>query len=114
MTEAESAVRTLLVLWDIDHTLIENNGVNKEVYAEAFRLLTDHAAEYPARTDGRTEPEIMRDMLLRHGIEATGDRTRRMREVLETATTSKANVLRERGRELPGARNALWVWLSLR
>ena len=31
---------TRLVLWDIDHTLIENHGVNKETYALAFKLLT--------------------------------------------------------------------------
>jgi len=30
----------LLVLWDIDHTLTENHGVNKEIYAYAFELLT--------------------------------------------------------------------------
>ena len=39
MGEAGSAVRTLLVLWDIDHTLTENHGVNKEIYAVAFELL---------------------------------------------------------------------------
>jgi hypothetical protein len=38
--EAGTAARTLLVLWDVDHTLIENNGVNKETYAYAFELLT--------------------------------------------------------------------------
>jgi hypothetical protein len=59
-------VRTLLVLWDVDHTLIENHGVNKEIYAHAFELLTGRAAELPAQTDGRTEPEIMRTMLARH------------------------------------------------
>jgi len=49
----------------------------------------------------------MRNMLLRHGIEPTADHVARMPEVLETATNSKAAVLRERGHELPGAREAL-------
>ena len=40
---------SILVLWDIDHTLIENHGVNKETYALAFRLLTERAAEHRAR-----------------------------------------------------------------
>ena len=88
--EAGTAARTLLVLWDVDHTLIENNGVNKETYAYAFELLTGRPAEYPARTDGRTEPEIMRDMLTRHGIEPTADHFARMPEALEAATSSKA------------------------
>jgi hypothetical protein len=63
-----SAVHTLLVLWDIDHTLTENHGVNKEIYAYAFELLTGRRAEHEAHTDGRTEPEIMLNMLLLHGI----------------------------------------------
>jgi phosphoglycolate phosphatase len=107
MSESQPVVRTLLVLWDVDHTLIENHGVNKETYAEAFRLLTGHSPEYPAQTDGRTEPEIMRNMLLVHGIEPAGDHVARLPEVLETATNSKAPALRERGHELPGAREAL-------
>jgi phosphoglycolate phosphatase-like HAD superfamily hydrolase len=105
--ETGSAVRTLLVLWDVDHTLIENHGVNKETYAEAFRLLTGHHTEHPAQTDGRTEPEIMRNMLLRHGIEPTDDHAARVPVVLEAATSSKAASLRERGHELAGARDAL-------
>jgi len=102
-----SVVRTLLVLWDVDHTLIENHGVNKEAYALAFQLLTGRPAEHSAQTDGRTEPEIMRNMLLRHGIEPTADYVSRMPDVLEAATSSKAKRLRERGNELPGARDAL-------
>jgi hypothetical protein len=58
-----AVVSAILVLWDIDHTLIENHGVNKEIYALAFKLLTGREAEHRARTDGRTEPEVMRDML---------------------------------------------------
>ena len=100
-------VHTLLVLWDIDHTLTENNGVNKETYAYAFELLTGHRAERPAQTDGRTEPEIMLNMLLVHGIQPTPEHWARMPEVLEAATVAKAYDLRERGHELPGARDAL-------
>jgi phosphoglycolate phosphatase-like HAD superfamily hydrolase len=96
-----------LVLWDIDHTLTENHGVNKEIYACAFELLTDRHAEHEAHTDGRTEPEIMQNMLLAHGLEPTPAHFERMEDVLESATAAKADVLRERGHELPGARDAL-------
>ncbi len=102
----------LLVLWDIDHTLTENNGVNKEIYALAFQLLTGRRAEHPARTDGRTEPEIMRNMLTAHGIEAVPDHLARVQEALVSATASKARTLRERGHELPGARAALTAFQS--
>lgn len=33
----------LIVLWDIDHTLIENAGVSKEIYAAAFAALAGRA-----------------------------------------------------------------------
>jgi len=99
-------MRSLLVLWDIDHTLIENYGVNKEIYALAFEILTGQRPELPARTNGRTEPEIMRDMFLAHGIDPTPDYSRTF-AALESATSSKAGELRERGHELPGARSAL-------
>ena len=33
---------TILVLWDIDHTLIETRGVGGEIYADAFRAVTGH------------------------------------------------------------------------
>ena len=101
------AERWLLVLWDVDHTLIENHGVNKETYARAFELLTGRRAEHRAETDGRTEPEIMRNMLVAHGIEPTGDHLGRVVEVLETATAANSALLWDRGHELPGARDAL-------
>jgi phosphoglycolate phosphatase-like HAD superfamily hydrolase len=102
-----AVVSAILVLWDIDHTLIENHGVNKETYALAFKLLTGREAEHRARTDGRTEPEIMRDMLTLHGIAPTADHVAQMPEALESATLANAGALRERGHELPGARDVL-------
>ena len=102
----------LLVLWDIDHTLTENHGVNKEIYALAFELLTGRRAEHAARTDGRTEPEIMRNMLAEHRIEAVPDYLARVQEALVSATASKAGTLRQRGHELPGARAALTAFQS--
>jgi phosphoglycolate phosphatase len=102
----------LLVLWDIDHTLTENHGVNKEIYALAFEFLTGKRAEHPAQTDGRTEPEIMRNMLAEHGIAAIPDYLTRVPEALVSATEAKAGALQERGHELPGARAALTAFQS--
>lgn len=97
----------MLILWDIDHTLTENNGVNKEIYGLAFELLTGRPAEHRARTDGRTEPVVMRNMLLDHGIEPADSYLANLLEVLDSATASRIDVLRQRGHELPGARAAL-------
>jgi phosphoglycolate phosphatase-like HAD superfamily hydrolase len=101
------------LLWDIDHTLIENHGVNKETYAAAFELLTGKPAVRRARTDGRIEPEVMRDMLTLHGVAATPEHEARMAWALETATKANAEKLRERGHELPGARDALTAFSQM-
>lgn len=107
MSNAGVAVGSVLVLWDVDHTLIENNGVNKETYARAFELLTGKRAEYPALTEGRTEPEIMHHMLRAHGIEAWDDYAALVPEIVESATSENASRLYERGHVLPGAREVL-------
>lgn len=107
MGEARFPAPRLLVLWDIHYTLIDDRGVSKEIYAHAFELLTGRRAEHPAPTFVRTEPEIMLNMLLVHGIKPAPEYATRMPEVLEASTIVKTADLRERSRELPGARDAL-------
>ena len=52
-----------LVLWDIDHTLIETRGIGGQVYAEAFAKVTGRALEKMPPFAGRTEPVIFREAL---------------------------------------------------
>lgn len=104
MDPKKSAV---LVLWDVDHTLIENGGVSKETYAGAFERLTGQPAVHKARTDGRTDPAIMKDLITRHGIEMTDDHMARLHEALEASLQSNQEELRKRGYALPGAGEAI-------
>jgi phosphoglycolate phosphatase len=95
----------ILVLWDVDHTLIENGGVSKEVYAAAFEILTGRPVTELVETDGRTDPIIMDDLLAHHGSSLSYNE--RVREALVDALESKIDQLRERGHALPGAVAAL-------
>lgn len=95
----------LVVLWDIDHTLIDNAGVSKEIYAAAFRALTGHRPADPAITQGRTDRLIMRDMLRRHGVHEPGWAA--LETALAEAGHAHREVLRRRGRALPGVRRVL-------
>lgn len=97
----------ILVLWDVDHTLIENGGVSKETYAGAYELLTGHPPIHRARTDGRTDPAVMRDLLDQHGIEMTDAHASMLNAALERSLQSRQEELRRRGYELPGAREAI-------
>lgn len=98
----------LLLLWDIDHTLIENGGVSKEVYALAFELLVGHTPAVQPSTDGRTDFEIMSNLFTVNQI-AEGFLRSSMSRALESAMDAKASELCSRGYPLPGAYDALRV-----
>jgi phosphoglycolate phosphatase-like HAD superfamily hydrolase len=104
---APDAPVPLLVLWDVDHTLIDNGGVSKEVYAATFHALTGELPVHPVLTEGRTEPEIVRNLLVRHGRELQPEQVAELVGVLAAVLDSKLPQLRERGRVLPGAEAAL-------
>ncbi|WP_329177622.1 HAD family hydrolase [Streptomyces sp. NBC_01477] len=95
----------LIVLWDIDHTLVDNAGVSKEIYAAAFESATGIRPAEPAVTQGRTDRLIMRDMLRRHGAEEPGWAV--VEAALVKAGAERLEVLRERGTALPGVRSVL-------
>ncbi|MEU9712892.1 haloacid dehalogenase-like hydrolase [Streptomyces sp. NPDC047967] len=97
----------LIVLWDIDHTLIENAGVSKEIYAAAFSALVGHAPAGPARTEGRTDRLIMRGMFQQHGLEEP--EWSLVEAALAEAGQKRREDLRRRGTALPGARDVLLV-----
>lgn len=95
----------LIVLWDIDHTLIENAGVSKEIYAAAFSLLAGRRPAGPARTEGRTDRLIMRDMFLRDGLLEPDWPA--VEAALARAGEERLGDLRVRGTALPGVREVL-------
>ncbi|MEV6161431.1 haloacid dehalogenase-like hydrolase [Streptomyces sp. NPDC052052] len=95
----------LIVLWDIDHTLIENAGVSKEIYAAAFTALAGTSPAEPARTEGRTDRLIMRDMFQRNGL-AEPDWAA-VEAALTGAGKERIHDLSRRGTALPGVRDVL-------
>lgn len=94
-----------IVLWDVDHTLVENSGVSKEIYASAFKALAGREAELPAPTEGRTDRAIMREMFTRHGLPHPD--WERAQQALEEAGRCREEDLRRRGHVLPGVEDAL-------
>jgi phosphoglycolate phosphatase len=104
--------QTLLILWDIDHTLMETGGVGSEVYAAAFQKVTGRPLEQMADVSGRTEPVIFRETLALHGIEDPGNLFTRFADEQARGYAERANELRHRGRALPGAAHALTVLAS--
>ncbi|MCX4659423.1 HAD family hydrolase [Streptomyces uncialis] len=95
----------LIVLWDIDHTLIDNAGVSKEIYAAAFSALAGRVPAGPARTEGRTDRLIMREMFIRHSLPEPSWPA--LEAALAQAGEERLAELRKRGTALPGVRDAL-------
>src|SRR5438552_2546089 len=96
---------SLIVLWDIDHTLIDNAGVSKEIYAAAFAALADADPVESASTEGRTDRLIMREMFDRHQLPEPEWPV--VEAALTQAGRARLDSLRRRGSALPGARDAL-------
>lgn len=96
-----------LVLWDIDHTLIETGGVGSELTRIAFAQITGRPTPQIADATGKTEPSIVVETLRLNGIEPTDDHQRAHAEALPSLYRQHADDLRQRGRALPGAAAAL-------
>ncbi|MER8185655.1 haloacid dehalogenase-like hydrolase [Kitasatospora sp. NPDC094015] len=95
----------LIILWDIDHTLIDNAGVSKEIYAAAFKALAGRAPTVAAATEGRTDRLIMQDMFLRNSLPMPGWDS--VEGALQAAGAARFEELARRGAVLPGVREAL-------
>jgi phosphoglycolate phosphatase-like HAD superfamily hydrolase len=94
---------SVLLLWDVDHTLIENAGVSKENYALAFEILAGRVPGVQPQTDGRTDVGIMADLLSDNGEDPAAYSLKRQRDALAAAASRNSGALAARGHALPGA-----------
>lgn len=93
----------MLVLWDIDHTLIDTRGVGRELSAAAFEEVMGTPMREQARIDGITERVIFRETARLHGLEVDDGDFQRFAAALGRQHLARSADLRERGHGLPGA-----------
>ncbi|MEW1700879.1 haloacid dehalogenase-like hydrolase [Streptomyces sp. NPDC091278] len=106
MTQAEQ----VLILWDIDRTLLYVGEIDRQVYREAFAEVVGRLAEHlPARGTGVTMPLAIRSLLLDNGVPADDvpELLPRMVDLVPQRLAAHAEDLRERGVLMPGAVEAL-------
>jgi phosphoglycolate phosphatase len=96
-----------LVLWDIDHTLIDSGGVGVHVYRVVFRELfgTDLPGLVPFA--GRTERAIVGDLLALAGVSKPRQHVDEFLARIAAHAPGLTALVAERGRALPGAAAAL-------
>src|SRR5579859_2341024 len=96
-----------LVLWDVDHTLMETRGVGAELFGSAFSQATSRELVHPAEVTGRTEPAIFRETVELHHIPYNAALFDRYAKLLAAGYEAHAAELARRGRALPGAHAAI-------
>lgn len=99
--------QTRLVLWDIDHTLIESRGVGRLIYERVFPAVTGQPLRELATVHGRTELDIMHDTLVLHGIEPSERIVNQLAAALADGYGDAIDELASQGRVLPGVWEAL-------
>lgn len=99
-----------LLLWDLDGTLVDLDGLNVDILATAFQQIAGRPPDALPELHGRTDKAILLEVLSMHSISATrlGDLYEAM---TRTARTLRRHMM-EVGRAMPGALDALAVLAS--
>ena len=97
----------MLVLWDIDHTLIDSGGAGVHVYQLAFRDLFGRDLPGLVPFAGRTERAIAFDLLALAGIPEPRQHVDEFLARIGAHAPELAGLVAARGRALPGAAAAL-------
>ncbi|WP_082126793.1 HAD family hydrolase [Allosalinactinospora lopnorensis] len=97
----------LLILWDIDHTLIKTGGVGREIFGEAFAAATGQVMKDMPEATGHTEPDLFRETLAMHGIEEAPEYFSIFAKTQAEGYKRRAEELLRRGEILPGILEAL-------
>ncbi|MER7701571.1 haloacid dehalogenase-like hydrolase [Kitasatospora sp. NPDC097605] len=100
----------VLVLWDVDRTLVYVGETDRAVYGEAFRRVVGRdATKLPARGTGRTMPLAVRELLAANDVDHQDAElfAEQIIDLLPRLLAERAEELRTDGRLMPGAPAAL-------
>ncbi|MBS2551342.1 haloacid dehalogenase-like hydrolase [Catenulispora sp. NL8] len=98
---------TMLVLWDIDLTLIRTNGVATEAYIAAVQETIGSPWRGDMTFNGLTERAMATRILRMHDVEPDPELLARFLVNIERALLERAEATKARGFALPGASAAL-------
>jgi phosphoglycolate phosphatase len=101
-------VRPLLVLWDVDYTLVATDGVGRYLYEAVLAELYGLDLPSPlASMAGRTDSSIALEVLTAAGVQEPEAELSRFQDLLTARAPELDGMLREHGRVLPGAAEAI-------
>lgn len=102
-----TASKEVLVLWDVDRTLVSIDGVSRAIYERAFSLVTGKPLGPLAPMAGRTDRAILTETLKLNGIDAADALFADFYTALGMATRELAGQIRKSGKVLPGVPEAI-------
>ena len=105
-------MRPVLMLWDVDQTLIDPGSAGREAYIAAFEALTGQALKTHISTPGATEEAILRNTLALNPVKRTFTFADFYRAHSRTAVALKSRV-REVGHCMPGAKAAIKAFADI-
>jgi phosphoglycolate phosphatase-like HAD superfamily hydrolase len=94
-------VRTL-VLWDIDHTLIDGGGLSREIYGAVFAQVVGRPPERIADMAGRTDRAIITETLEMNGVTPARNVLLAFADELAVRYEERKADIRRHGRTLAG------------
>jgi phosphoglycolate phosphatase len=100
-------VRRLLVLWDIDYTLVNARGVGSELYTMVFTSRYGRSLPQPGSMAGRTDRAIAREVLALAGLPELDQELQLFQAALNDTAPAFAARARQVVTALPGADTAL-------
>jgi phosphoglycolate phosphatase len=100
-------VRRLLVLWDVDYTLIDSNGIGRELYQTVFGEMFGRDMPQPGSMAGRTDRAIVAEMLALAGLDDPQQHVDEFHRLMAAHSPGLAGRVAERVRILPGAAEAM-------
>jgi phosphoglycolate phosphatase len=100
-------VRRLLVLWDVDYTLLDAGGTGRELYEIAFREMFGRDMPQPGSMAGRTDRAIAVEVLTLAGVPEPRRQVDAFHALMAAHAPGLAGLARERVRALPGAEQAV-------
>lgn len=100
-------MRRLLVLWDVDYTLIDSDGVGRELYRIVFGEMFGGDMPQPGSMAGRTDRAIVAELLTLAGVDDPRQRVDEFQRLMAARAPGMAGLVAERARILPGAAEAI-------
>jgi phosphoglycolate phosphatase len=100
-------VRRLVVLWDVDYTLIDSDGVGRELYRAVFGEMFGRDFPQPGSMAGRTDRAIALEVLTLAGVDNPRQHVDEFHRLMAIRAAGMADLVVERARVLPGAAEAI-------